>query len=205
MSPAVIDVIAGVTVLCANCRFPIVIPATVRRERDRAEIAALIRAANEQVDPTAHLVYTIKAGMPQPVLARLLGPPTSARPDTWLYRDVPPGGATHIAIADGVVEAVRIDVGARQPFPCLAPAGRGTVDHSRTPDALVDELVSIAGGRGFLRSGSGAADGDTVRIGRLLNARGGTTLMRKVYAAVSVRVCHRSRELDLAWDGIGEW
>ncbi len=138
MSPAVIDVIAGVTVLCANCRFPIVIPATVRRERDRAEIAALIRAANEQVDPTAHLVYTIKAGMPQRVLARLLGPPTSARPDTWLYRDVPP-------------------------------------------------------------------DGDTVRIGRLLNARGGTTLMRKVYAAVSVRVCHRSRELDLAWDGIGEW
>ncbi|MFI9381838.1 hypothetical protein [Kutzneria sp. NPDC052558] len=200
VSPAAVDVVAGVTVLCANehCRFPIAVPAAVRDLGDRAAIAALTRAANEQVDPTAHLVYTIKAGMPERVLAGLLGPPTAARPGTLLYRDIPPGGTTHVAIADGLVEAVRIDAGGTgarpaRPGRCLCPPRPGTIDRSRTEAALVEQLVATA------------RDGDAVRIGRLLNARGGLAFMRRVHAAVSARARHRSRELDLAWDGIGDW
>jgi len=195
-----------VTVLCSqrSCRFPITVPAAVLGVLGSvASSAALIRAANAQIDPTSHVVYTVKAGMPSRAVVALLGPPTSVLGDRWLYRHVPPGGSSCVVLAGGVVDAMAVDAGSTPHIRWCS--GRGTVDPSRSEDALVEQLVSIARGRGFLLRASGSVDRDTVHIGRLLHARGGTSLMRRVHSAVAARVRHRSVELNLAWDGIGDW
>jgi hypothetical protein len=81
-------------------------------------------------------------------------------------------------------------------------ATRGEPAHT---ESLIDELVAIGDGRGFIPGGR--ADKRTQQIGRALDKAGGMDLMQQVHAAVSRRVVKRSapRELDAAWDDIGEW
>jgi hypothetical protein len=93
----------------------------------------MTKEANTGADPSAHPVYTIKAGMPKTVVVDLLGPPTSAQTsqdvfgsyktvignppmnrEWWLYRNTPPGHDTHIAINEGVIDVVKIDAAPRR-------------------------------------------------------------------------------------------
>ncbi|MFF3129227.1 hypothetical protein ACFVRD_45070 [Streptomyces sp. NPDC057908] len=71
--------------------------------------------------------------------------------------------------------------------------------------ALIDELITIGRGRGFVRPAPFQADKRTVEIGRALNEEGGMALMRRAHDAVRQSLGGVARELDVAWDGIGMW
>jgi parallel beta-helix repeat protein len=75
----------------------------------------------------------------------------------------------------------------------------------RTPEveSLIDELVDIGNGRGFMTVKSN--DKRTREIGERLNKIGGKRLMQQVHWEVSGQVRRSSRELDVAWDRIGDW
>jgi len=65
---------------------------------------------------------------------------------------------------------------------------------------LVDTL--IAAYPGYLPR----REGVVLDIGRELNARGGNDLMLEAYEVVRARLGGTAaRELEVAWDGIGEW
>ncbi|MEU1371416.1 hypothetical protein ABZ454_35540 [Streptomyces sp. NPDC005803] len=71
---------------------------------------------------------------------------------------------------------------------------------------LIDELIAIGRGRGFVRASPFRADARTLEIGRALDRKGGMDMMRSVHDAVREIVGGGlSRELDVAWDGIGDW
>lgn len=82
----------------------------------------------------------------------------------------------------------------------LLVAGFPTMVTSReTTSNIASALDTIGAERGFLSSPE--ADTQTVQIGRWLDAAGGIELMRAVHASVR----HGARELEVAWDGIGDW
>jgi hypothetical protein len=71
--------------------------------------------------------------------------------------------------------------------------------------SMTEELVAIGRGRGFIPGGE--SDKRTRQIGAKLHKAGGMDLVQQVHAAVADRVGKRSasRELDVAWDRIGDW
>jgi hypothetical protein len=75
--------------------------------------------------------------------------------------------------------------------------------HRPEIQSLVRELIEIGNTRGFVTSESN--DKRTRKIGSRLNAIAGMDLMERVYDEVATHVRRPARELDLAWDGIGEW
>ncbi|MFG2553270.1 hypothetical protein [Streptomyces sp. NPDC048581] len=71
-------------------------------------------------------------------------------------------------------------------------------------DELRNELVVIGSTRGFLSMQG--KDPRTRQIGDELDRIGGMTEMRRVHAMVVDQLGrHYSRELEVAWDGIGKW
>jgi tetratricopeptide (TPR) repeat protein len=79
-------------------------------------------------------------------------------------------------------------------------------------DPAVHELVAIGETRRFHRHAEHDApaveDERTVEIGHQLNADGGINRMRAVHAAVAIHLHHipgSARELEKAWDNIGNW
>jgi pentapeptide repeat protein len=98
----------------------------------------------------------------------------------------------------------------------IIPNHDGTMpeDDARRADALagdpaVRELVRIGQQRSFLNAtGYPNDDEPAVLIGHQLYKKGGHALMRAVHVAVARQLHHisgRARELEAAWDGIGEW
>lgn len=78
-----------------------------------------------------------------------------------------------------------------------APAGPGEVA------ALTDELVGIGNTRGFITKYSD--DKRTREIGQRLHEIGGKPLMKQVYQEVAEEVRRPARELDKAWNRVGDW
>ncbi|MGW6275940.1 hypothetical protein [Kribbella sp. NPDC055071] len=72
--------------------------------------------------------------------------------------------------------------------------------------SLISELIEIAETRPFLKAG-GKPDWRTRLIGVQLNSIGGVGEMRAAHREVSRYLVRRgaARELEVAWDGIGEW
>lgn len=70
---------------------------------------------------------------------------------------------------------------------------------------MTRELVEIGTGRGFMTVEKD--DERTREIGHRLDRLGGMELMQRVHANVSQQLPYRarSRELERAWDGIGDW
>ncbi|WP_407562442.1 hypothetical protein [Streptomyces sp. 184] len=70
---------------------------------------------------------------------------------------------------------------------------------------LVAELRAIGRGRGFL-SVHGGKDGRTREIGAELHEKGGKQKMLHAHAAVRAELGPvHARELEAAWDGVGDW
>ncbi|WBB61663.1 hypothetical protein O7599_03655 [Streptomyces sp. WMMC500] len=70
---------------------------------------------------------------------------------------------------------------------------------------LVDELCEIGRGRGFLSVHAGK-DGRTREIGAELHEAGGKQRMLSAHAAVRAELGQaHARELEAAWDGVGDW
>lgn len=85
------------------------------------------------------------------------------------------------------------------------PPWTSSVSTTRTrSDELRNELVVIGSTRGFLSMQG--KDPRTRQIGDELDRIGGMTEMRRVHAMVVDQLGrHYSRELEVAWDGIGKW
>ena len=78
------------------------------------------------------------------------------------------------------------------------------VDEDTRTDQLLDELAVIARTRGFLSMKG--RDSRTREIGAELHRMNGMQKMRDVHRAVAAELGGvRARELEVAWDGIGDW
>ncbi|MES4901469.1 MULTISPECIES: hypothetical protein [unclassified Streptomyces] len=78
------------------------------------------------------------------------------------------------------------------------------VDEDTRTDQLLDELVEIARTRGFLSMKG--KDQRTREIGAELDRMNGMQKMRDVHRVVAAELGGvRARELEVAWDGIGDW
>lgn len=80
---------------------------------------------------------------------------------------------------------------------------RGRQDASL--DELLPELVAIGAKEGFLSAGA-KRNARARAIGAELDRQGGMYLMRRAHAAVSASLGRiAARELEAAWDGVGDW
>jgi hypothetical protein len=78
------------------------------------------------------------------------------------------------------------------------------VDEDTRTDQLLDELAEIARTRGFLSMKG--KDPRTREIGAELDRMNGMQKMRDVHRVVAAELGGvRARELEAAWDGIGNW
>jgi len=82
---------------------------------------------------------------------------------------------------------------------------RGEPVNPRTPevDSLIDELIQIGNGRGFITVKSN--DARTREIGQRLHEIAGKRLMQQVHWEVSQEVRGSPRELEVAWHRVGDW
>jgi len=76
-------------------------------------------------------------------------------------------------------------------------------------DEAVDKLVAIynAHPEGFVRGSGGEAEAELRRLGALFHQKGGMDVMRAAHAAFAEKCSVRgaARNLEIVWDGIGEW
>ena len=86
----------------------------------------------------------------------------------------------------------------------LRSAAASPVDEDTRTDQLLDELAVIASTRGFLSMKG--KDPRTREIGAELDRMNGMQKMRDVHRVVAAELGGvRARELEVAWDGIGDW
>lgn len=79
------------------------------------------------------------------------------------------------------------------------------VDEDTTTSQLLDELAAIARSRGFFGP-TGEKDPRVREIGAELDQMNGKQKMLDVHAVVTAELGRvHARELELAWNGIGEW